>query len=56
HRAWQLVGRGWLYAPLRWRLVKPVADWLYLKFAKNRYRVSYWLTGTSRCNSGSCSR
>ncbi|MDF5068598.1 DUF393 domain-containing protein, partial [Vibrio parahaemolyticus] len=21
-----------------------------------RYRVSYWLTGTSRCNSGSCSR
>ncbi|WP_199481762.1 thiol-disulfide oxidoreductase DCC family protein [Vibrio owensii] len=56
HRAWQLVGRGWLYAPLRWRAVKPVADWLYLKFAKNRYRVSYWLTGTSRCNNGSCSR
>lgn len=56
HRAWQLVGRGWLYAPLRWRVVKPVADWLYLKFAKNRYRVSYWLTGTSRCNNGSCSR
>ncbi|MGR5232698.1 thiol-disulfide oxidoreductase DCC family protein [Vibrio rotiferianus] len=56
HRAWQLVGRGWLYAPLRWRVVKPVADWLYLKFAKNRYRVSYLLTGKSRCNTNSCTR
>lgn len=56
HRAWQLVGRGWLYAPLRWRIIKPIADWLYLKFASNRYRVSYLLTGRSRCNNGSCSR
>ncbi|HHY0532922.1 TPA: DUF393 domain-containing protein, partial [Vibrio parahaemolyticus] len=24
--------------------------------AQNRYRISYWLTGTSRCNSGRCSR
>lgn len=56
HRAWQLVGRGWLYAPLRWPLLKPIADWLYLRFANNRYRVSYWLTGSSRCNSGQCSR
>ncbi|BBL91460.1 redox protein [Vibrio rotiferianus] len=56
HRAWQLVGRGWLYASLRWRIIKPVADWLYLKFASNRYRVSYLLTGSSRCNNGSCSR
>ncbi|MGU3841687.1 thiol-disulfide oxidoreductase DCC family protein, partial [Vibrio diabolicus] len=56
HRAWQLVGRGWLYAPLRWPLLKPIADWLYLRFANNRYRVSYWLTGSSRCNSGHCSR
>jgi predicted DCC family thiol-disulfide oxidoreductase YuxK len=56
YRAWQLVGRGWLYAPLRWRIFKPAADWLYLKFANNRYRVSYWLTGTSRCSNGVCSR
>ncbi|MCV5638693.1 DCC1-like thiol-disulfide oxidoreductase family protein, partial [Escherichia coli] len=56
YRAWQLVGRGWLYAPLRWQLIRPVADWLYLRFAQNRYRISYWLTGTSRCNSGRCSR
>ncbi|HHJ3232622.1 DCC1-like thiol-disulfide oxidoreductase family protein [Vibrio parahaemolyticus] len=33
-----------------------VSDWLYLRFAQNRYRISYWLTGTSRCNSGRCSR
>jgi predicted DCC family thiol-disulfide oxidoreductase YuxK len=56
HRAWQLVGRGWLYAPLRWRLIKPIADQCYLYFANNRYRISYWLTGNSRCNNGSCSR
>ncbi len=54
HRAWQLVGRGWLYAPLRWPLIKPVADRGYLYFAKNRYRFSFWLTGQSRCDSGTC--
>ncbi len=56
YQAWRLVGRGWLYAPLRWPLIKPVADRLYLKFANNRYRISYWLTGKSRCGSGQCSR
>ena len=56
YKAWQLVGRGWIYAPLRWKLVKPLADSLYLKFARNRYKVSFWLTGTSRCDSNSCSR
>ncbi|MGP8308639.1 thiol-disulfide oxidoreductase DCC family protein [Vibrio sp. YIC-376] len=56
YRAWQLVGRGWLYAPLRWSLIKPVADWLYLRFANNRYRISYWLTGRSRCSTDQCSR
>ncbi|MGF1832354.1 thiol-disulfide oxidoreductase DCC family protein [Photobacterium sanguinicancri] len=56
HRAWQIVGRGWLYAPLRWPLIKPLADRFYLYFAKNRYRFSYWFTGKSRCDSGTCSR
>lgn len=49
HRAWQLVGKGWLYAPLRWRLMKPLADRCYLYFANNRYHISYWLTGSARC-------
>eukprot|EP00487_Bulimina_marginata_P009242 TRINITY_DN3613_c0_g1_i1.p1 TRINITY_DN3613_c0_g1~~TRINITY_DN3613_c0_g1_i1.p1 ORF type:complete len:105 (-),score=16.08 TRINITY_DN3613_c0_g1_i1:257-571(-) len=31
YKAWQLMGRGWIYAPLRWKLVKPLADSLYLK-------------------------
>ncbi|MBQ4811403.1 DUF393 domain-containing protein [Pseudoalteromonas luteoviolacea] len=56
HKAWQLVGMGWLYAPLRWPVIKPVADQLYLLFAKNRYRISYWLTGKSRCENGVCKR
>lgn len=56
YRAWQLVGMGWLYAPLRWPVIKPVADKLYLMFAKNRYRISYLLTGKSRCESGVCRR
>lgn len=49
YEAWRLVGRGWLYAPLRWPLVKPVADRFYLWFAKHRYRISFWLTGQKRC-------
>ncbi len=56
YEAWRLVGKGWLYAPLRWPGIKGFADWCYLRFAKNRYRVSYWLTGTSRCNGNSCSK
>ncbi|MBQ4837815.1 thiol-disulfide oxidoreductase DCC family protein [Pseudoalteromonas luteoviolacea] len=56
YNAWRLVGMGWLYAPLRWPVVRPVADKLYLAFAKNRYRISYLLTGKSRCESGVCRR
>ncbi|RTZ17743.1 DUF393 domain-containing protein [Vibrio aquaticus] len=54
YQAWSLVGKGWLYAPLRWKLVKPFADKAYLHFAKNRYRWSRLLTGKSRCNNGQC--
>ena len=49
HKAWQIVGKGWMYAPLRWKLIKPFADKLYLIFARNRYRLSFLLTGTSHC-------
>lgn len=51
HRAWSLVGRGWLTAPLRWPLIRPVADRVYRWFAPRRYRISGWLTGQKRCES-----
>ncbi|ART63350.1 thiol-disulfide oxidoreductase DCC family protein [Kushneria marisflavi] len=56
HRAWSLVGRGWLTAPLRWPLIRPIADRVYLWFAPRRYRISGWLTGRQRCNTceGTC--
>lgn len=54
--AWHIVGKGWLYAPLRWPLFKPVADWAYMRFANNRYTISKWLTGKSKCSNGQCSR
>jgi predicted DCC family thiol-disulfide oxidoreductase YuxK len=47
--AWQVVGKGWLYAPLRWPLIRWFADGLYLLFARHRYSISYWLTGQRRC-------
>ncbi|SHG82359.1 thiol-disulfide oxidoreductase DCC family protein [Ferrimonas marina] len=49
HAAWRLVGLGWLVAPLRWPVIRPLADRAYLWFAANRYRVSRWLTGSARC-------
>lgn len=49
HRAWSLVGKPYLYAFTRWPIMKPVCDWAYLKFAKNRYHISGWLTGKKRC-------
>lgn len=48
HRAWQLLGKGWLYAPLRWPFIRFFADKGYLFFAKHRHRISYWLTGQKR--------
>ena len=48
HAAWKKVGKGWLYAPLRWPVVRHVADKAYLAFAKHRYKISYWLTGQKR--------
>jgi predicted DCC family thiol-disulfide oxidoreductase YuxK len=49
HLAWSLVGYRWLYAPLRWPLIRWFADRAYNVFARHRYTISYWLTGQRRC-------
>ncbi|MGL5358555.1 MAG: thiol-disulfide oxidoreductase DCC family protein [Shewanella sp.] len=50
-KAWALTGtRPWIQV-LRLPLIKPLADWCYLRFAKHRYRISYLLTGKARCDS-----
>lgn len=48
--AWKSVGHGWLYAPLRWPVIRWFADKVYYWFARNRYTISYWLTGKKRCD------
>lgn len=50
HKAWSLVGKGWIYAPLRWPIIRFFADKFYLVFAKHRNTISYWLTGKKRCD------
>ncbi|NDV92548.1 DUF393 domain-containing protein [Alteromonas sp. 345S023] len=52
YQAWKVVGMGWVYAPLRWPVIRVFADWGYVKFAKHRYTISYLLTGKKR----SCAR
>lgn len=56
HAAWSAVGLGYRTAWLRWPVIRWFADKAYLYFAANRYRISYWLTGQARCDSGSCQR
>ncbi|HET8817415.1 MAG TPA: DUF393 domain-containing protein [Pseudidiomarina sp.] len=50
HKAWSLVGRGWLTAPLRWPLIRVLTDWIYLWFARHRNTISRVLTGNERCS------
>ncbi|MFT2092333.1 MULTISPECIES: thiol-disulfide oxidoreductase DCC family protein [Paraglaciecola] len=49
HLAWKLVGKGWVYAPLRWPVIRWFADLAYNVFAKHRYTISFLLTGKKRC-------
>ena len=56
--AWKYVGKGWVYAPLRWPVISWFADGVYLFFARYRYTISYLLTGKKRggaCSSSYCS-
>ena len=50
HKAWSLVGKSWLYAPLRWPGIKWFADKFYLWFAKHRHEIAYLVTRKERCD------
>ncbi len=49
-RAYSAVGLGWLLAPTRWPLLRPLFDAAYRVFARNRLR---W-TGRQNCAAGRC--
>ena len=48
--AYGAVGWGWLWAPTRWPLIRPMVDAAYRWFAKHRLR----LTGRGGCENGRC--
>lgn len=39
-RCYSLVGLGWLYAPTRWSLLKPLVDALYSWWAQRRLQLT----------------
>ncbi|MBD2423364.1 DUF393 domain-containing protein [Cyanobium sp. FACHB-13342] len=39
-RAYALIGLGWLYAPTRWPLVRPLVDAVYGLWAAGRLRIT----------------
>lgn len=39
--AWSETKFGWLFAWLRWPVIKPCADWVYARWAASRYRKLY---------------
>jgi predicted DCC family thiol-disulfide oxidoreductase YuxK len=43
--AWKLVGKGWVYAPLRWPIISWFADRFYNLFARDRKPISSLLMG-----------
>jgi predicted DCC family thiol-disulfide oxidoreductase YuxK len=53
-KAWGMMGKHRWIKLLRMPVIKPIADMAYLAFARNRYRVSYLLTGQKRCSNGTC--
>lgn len=59
HRAWTLVGKGFLVAPLQWPIIKPISHQVYLILAKYRYPISQFMykrlgIGIQQCNEGTC--
>lgn len=59
HRAWTLVGRAALVAPLQWPIIKPLSHGAYLVLAKYRHPISnflyqYFGLGSNTCIEGTC--
>lgn len=59
HRAWTLVGRGILVAPLQWPIFKQASHAAYLQLAKHRYPISRFINkhlgiGAPACEQGTC--
>lgn len=59
HRAWTLVGRGTLVAPLQFPIIKQLAHGGYLFLAKYRHPISNCLyerfgIGIKTCEKGTC--
>lgn len=52
--AWKAVGKNSWIQILRWPIIRTVADVCYLLFARNRYAISWLLTGQSRCDGVDC--
>lgn len=53
YAAYKAVGLGWLMAPLRWPLLKPLFETLYRLFARNRLRLGR-LLAKQTCEKGNC--
>jgi predicted DCC family thiol-disulfide oxidoreductase YuxK len=51
YKAWSLVGKGRWTAIIRWPIIRPLADFAYLKFARHRHFLSRVITGKERCQS-----
>jgi len=56
YTAWSLVGKRHWVAVLRWPIIKQIADYSYLFFAKYRSTISKLLTGSERCEMCAISR
>lgn len=53
--AYHAVGLGWLMAPMRWPLLKPLCNGLYGLFARHRLQLGQWFSKRS-CDQGHCRR
>ncbi|MDN2664440.1 DUF393 domain-containing protein [Psychromonas sp. 14N.309.X.WAT.B.A12] len=59
HRAWTLVGKGWLVAPLQWPIIRPLSHQVYLLVARYRQPISNFIyqrfgIGIKHCEQGTC--